>query len=171
MLCEMCKKSKATVRYTEVVDNKIVKMNLCEECAKKKGVSIQSPFTIADLLAGLADLGLREAEDGKKTCLGCGLSYKEFRKTGRLGCARCYEAFEKNLKGLLETIHKSTKHVGKVPTHLREKTDVLRKIRELEQQLSAVVEKEEFEQAAAIRDKIQAMKQAASAKDSKDSGE
>ena len=112
----MCKKNEATVRYTEVVNKKIIKMNLCEECAKKKGVTIQAPFTIADLLSGLADFGLRAEEDLKKTCPGCGLSYIDFRKTGRLGCDSCYRAFEKSLRGLLETIHRSTTHVGKVPS-------------------------------------------------------
>ena len=88
MICEICKKKEATVQYTEVVDNKIIKMNLCEECAKKKGVTIKAPFTISDLLAGLADLSLRAEEDVKSTCPGCGLSYIDFRKTGRLCCHR-----------------------------------------------------------------------------------
>ncbi len=158
MLCEMCKKVKATVRYTEVVNNKIIKMNLCEECAKKKGVTIQAPFTIADLLAGLADLGLRGAEDVKKVCPGCDLSYMEFRKVGRLGCARCYTAFEKNLRGLLETIHKSSRHVGKVPSVAREEVDALAMIGDLEERLSSAIGKEEFEKAAVIRDKIQSLK-------------
>jgi protein arginine kinase activator len=154
----MCKKSEATVRYTEVVNKKIVKMNLCEECAKKKGVTIQTPFTIADLLSGLTDLGLRAEEDLKKTCPACGLSYIDFRKTGRLGCDNCYKAFEKSLQGLLETIHRSTTHVGKVPSRARIETEGLAMLKTLEAQLSAAVEKEEFEKAATIRDKLQALK-------------
>jgi protein arginine kinase activator len=141
-----------------VVNKKIIKMNLCEECAKKKGVTIQTPFTIADLLSGLADLGLRAEEDLKKTCPGCGLSYIDFRKTGRLGCDNCYTAFEKSLQGLLETIHRSATHVGKVPSHTRVEVDDLAMLKSLEAQLCAAVEKEEFEKAATIRDKLQALK-------------
>lgn len=158
MNCEMCKKNEATVRYTEVVNKKIIKMNLCEECAKKKGVTIQSPFTIADLLSGLADLGLRAEEDLKKVCPGCGLSYIDFRKTGRLGCDSCYKAFEKSLQGLLETIHRSTTHVGKVPSRARMEINELTMLKDLEAKLCAAVEKEEFEEAASIRDKLQALK-------------
>jgi protein arginine kinase activator len=158
MNCEMCKKNEATVRYTEVVNKKIIKMNLCEECAKKKGVTIQSPFTIADLLSGLADLGLRAEEDLKKVCPGCGLSYIDFRKTGRLGCDGCYKAFEKSLQGLLETIHRSTTHVGKVPSRARMEINELTMLKDLEAKLCAAVEKEEFEKAASIRDKLQALK-------------
>lgn len=158
MNCEMCKKNEATVRYTEVVNKKIIKMNLCEECAKKKGVTIQTPFTIADLLSGLTDLGLRAEEDLKKTCPCCGLSYIDFRKTGRLGCDGCYRAFEKSLQGLLETIHRSTTHVGKVPSRARAEVDESSLLKTLETQLCAAVEKEEFEKAATIRDKLQALK-------------
>jgi protein arginine kinase activator len=158
MNCEMCKKNEATVRYTEVVNKKIIKMNLCEECAKKKGVTIQSPFTIADLLSGLADLGLRAEEDLEKVCPGCGLSYIDFRKTGRLGCDSCYKAFEKSLQGLLETIHKGTTHVGKVPSRARMEINELTMLKDLEAKLCAAVEKEEFEKAASIRDKLQALK-------------
>jgi len=158
MTCEMCKKNEATVRYTEVVNKKVVKMNLCEECAKKKGVTIQAPFSIADLLSGLADLGLRAEEDAKKACPGCGLSYIDFRKGGRLGCDRCYQVFEKSLQALLETIHKSTTHVGKVPVRMREEIGRAERLKDLETRLCAAVGKEEFEEAAALRDKIQELK-------------
>lgn len=164
MTCEMCKKNKATIRYTEVVNKKVIKMNLCEECAKKKGVSIHPPFTIADLLSGLTDLGIHAQEDAKKSCQGCGLTYLDFRKTGRLGCDRCYAAFEKSLGGLLETIHRSTAHVGKVPSRVMKEVDELRALTELQAQLSEAVEREEFEKAAGIRDKIQALKKGARAK-------
>jgi protein arginine kinase activator len=161
----MCKKHEATVRYTEVVNKKIIKMNLCEECAKKKGVTIQPPFTIADLLSGLTDLGLRAQEDLKKSCPGCGLSYVDFRKTGRLGCDQCYAAFEKSLQGLLETIHKSTTHAGKVPSRVREEVSGQRLLKELESKLCDAVEGEDFEKAATLRDKIQTLKKEARAKE------
>jgi len=158
MKCEMCKKIEATVRYTEVVNKKVVKMNLCEECAKKKGISMQAPFTIADLLSGLSDFGAHAEEDVKKACSGCGLSYLDFRKTGRLGCDRCYEAFEKSLRGLIETIHRSSTHVGKVPSHAQREVGQIQAMKDLEAKLCAAVEREEFEKAASIRDKIQSLK-------------
>jgi len=165
MNCEMCKKNPSTVRYTEVVNKKVLKMNLCEDCAKKKGVSVQAPFTIADLLSGLANVGARAEEDAGKTCPSCGLTYGDFRKTGRLGCDGCYAAFEKGLRGLLETIHKSTSHTGKVPSHAKGEADELRLLRELESGLCAAVEKEEFEKAAGIRDRIQDLKKNARARE------
>jgi protein arginine kinase activator len=164
MICELCKKNAATVRYTEVVNKKVVKMNLCEECAKKKGVSIQAPFTIADLLSGLAEMGARTEEDAGKACPACGLAYGDFKKTGRLGCDACYSAFEKGLRGLLETIHKSTAHAGKIPSRDRGRVDDLRLMQGLEAGLRAAVEKEDFERAAELRDRIQEMKRRSRAK-------
>lgn len=165
MKCESCKKNDATVRYTEVVNKKIIKMNLCEECAKKKGVSVQASFTIADLMSGLTEIGTHAEEDLKRVCPGCGLSYLDFRKNGRMGCDRCYKAFEKGLRGLLETIHRSSSHVGKVPAHARQEVEQLQTLRELEAKLCTAVEREEFEKAAGIRDRILTLKKEARGKE------
>jgi protein arginine kinase activator len=165
MKCEMCKKNSATVRYTEVVNKKVMKMNLCEECAKKKGVSVQAPFTIADLLSGLAEVGAKAEDDAAKACPSCGLTYGDFKKTGRLGCDGCYTAFEKSLRGLFETIHKSTGHTGRIPSHAKGEVDELRLLRELESGLCAAVGREEFEKAAELRDRIQELKKGVRARE------
>jgi len=112
MLCDICHKNEATVHYTEIVHNQMIKMDLCEECAKVKGVGVQSPFSISDLLSGLAemDTGTRFEDP---VCKGCGLSFTGFRKSGRLGCPECYETFKVPLESLIKTIHKSSKHAGK----------------------------------------------------------
>ncbi|MCX6358168.1 MAG: UvrB/UvrC motif-containing protein [Candidatus Aureabacteria bacterium] len=158
MKCEMCKKQDATVRYTEVVNKKVVKMNLCEECAKKKGVVMQAPFSIADLLSGLTGLAIQGEEDLKKVCPGCGLAYADFKKNGRLGCDSCYSAFAQGLQGLIESIHRSMAHTGKIPSRARAEIEHTQALRELEAKLCTAVEKEAFEEAAGIRDQIQTLK-------------
>jgi len=57
MVCDLCKKSQATVHLTEIVDDQMSEMHLCEECARKKSVQMEQQFGLADLLAGLADFG------------------------------------------------------------------------------------------------------------------
>lgn len=165
MICQLCNKNTATVRYTEVVNKKILKMNLCEECARKKGVGVQAPFTIADLLSGLAEAGSKAEEDDGRCCPSCGLTYGDFRKTGRLGCDGCYVAFNKGLRGLLESIHKSTEHHGKVPSRARGQVDEARMLKELDEGLCAAVKNEEFEKAAGIRDRIQELKRESRARE------
>ena len=47
--CDLCSKS-ATVHLTQIVNNKVHKVDLCEECAQAKGVTDPSGFSLADLL-------------------------------------------------------------------------------------------------------------------------
>jgi protein arginine kinase activator len=52
MLCMLCKQNPAKVHLTQIVDDKMQKVDLCEDCAKQKGVNHPS-FSPADLLFGL----------------------------------------------------------------------------------------------------------------------
>src|SRR3989338_1987324 len=106
MLCEVCGKKEATVHLTEVVNDKITKLHLCENCAKEKGSEMEEHFGLNDLLAGLADLGTtvepKHAESIK--CPKCGFTYQDFSRVGRFGCGECYEAFKKHIAPLLKRI-------------------------------------------------------------------
>ena len=52
MRCDVCQKNDATVYLTQIVEGKMQKVNLCEHCAKEKGVSDPTGFAMADLLLG-----------------------------------------------------------------------------------------------------------------------
>ena len=65
MLCCVCKEKTATVHLTQIAGEKIQKVDLCEECAKTKGVNDQTGFSLADLLLGLgASQELEQAAGG-----------------------------------------------------------------------------------------------------------
>jgi protein-arginine kinase activator protein McsA len=51
MLCCICKEKEATVHWTLTVagTNRINKLDLCEECAQKKGVNDLPGFSLPDL--------------------------------------------------------------------------------------------------------------------------
>ena len=53
MTCDICGKKKATVHLTEIVDEQMSEMHLCEECARQKSTQMEQQFGLADLLAGL----------------------------------------------------------------------------------------------------------------------
>ena len=53
MLCDVCKCNDATVFLTQIVEGKMQKVNLCENCSKEKGVTYPTGFALADLLLGL----------------------------------------------------------------------------------------------------------------------
>jgi len=157
MTCELCGKEVATVYYTEIVGGKMVELHLCESCAKTKGLSkelMKSSFSLADLLAGMAEeLGEKEETAGL-TCSACGLSYPEFRKAGKLGCAACYQTFRQNLLPLLRRIHGSTHHTGKVVAGVEGNLKTKREVANLKKKLRSAIEMEAFEEAAKLRDQI-----------------
>jgi len=91
------------------------------------------------------------------TCAHCGLSYAEFKKSGKLGCQECYTAFRSSISQALKNIHGTNEYMGKVPQGQANKyADMIIK-RELAENrilLKKAVEAEEFEQAAGYRDII-----------------
>ncbi len=158
MQCDICGKKKATVHLTEIVDEQMSEMHLCEDCAREKNVQMEQQFGLADLLAGLADFGkqVKDVEKIKIRCANCSLSYDDFRKFGRLGCSECYNSFKEQLANLLKKIHGSSRHLGKQPLKdfpkiPKPKGDTLEDLR---QQLQDAIRNENFEKAADLRDKI-----------------
>ena len=164
MLCDECGKNKATVHLTEIVNDLVTKLNLCESCAKNKGTEAEQHFGIADLLSALSDTE-QPAPPGtpssalKHKCAHCGLSYEDFKRVGRLGCGECYKAFRTSLAPLLKRIHGSNQHIGKSPSpqaldELKHNSKRHEELEQAKQALKKAVRAEEFEEAAALRDKI-----------------
>src|SRR3989338_5038889 len=117
MFCDICGKNPATVHLTEIIDEQMNELHLCEECARQKSAQMEQQFGLSDLLAGLAEFEKPTAKDAEAAtsvkCQNCGLTYADFKKIGRLGCGECYTAFKKYLSPLLKRIHGSCQHVGK----------------------------------------------------------
>ena len=156
MLCNICGKNEATVHLTEIVNDKMTKLHLCEECAKDKGAEMEEHFGMSDLLAGLADLGanLEPGTANEIKCPFCGFTYQDFKKVGRLGCGDCYEAFKKQLDPLLKRIHGANRHIGKVPLMAGKTVKENRTLQDVKAQLEKAIMAEEFEEAARLRDMI-----------------
>lgn len=156
MLCDACGKKEATVHLTEIINDKITKLHICEECAKAKGAEMEEHFGLSDLLAGLSDLGSGVETElvGTTKCPTCAFTYNDFKKMGRLGCSECYEAFKKQLGPLLKRIHGVGHHVGKVPLTVGKTVKETRTIQDLKMQLEKAIQAEEFEEAARLRDKV-----------------
>lgn len=157
MLCDICGKKQATVHLTEIIDDQMSELHLCEECARKKSQQMESQFGLADLLAGLAEFGKQpeEKETIKLKCANCAMTYENFIKTGRLGCSECYYSFRKYLIPLLKKIHGTAQHVGKSPRKLTKAVKAGRdSSQELRDKLQKAIEREEFEEAARLRDQI-----------------
>ena len=156
MLCCICKEKEATVHLTQIAGDKMQKLDLCEECAKTKGVNDPTGFSLADLLLGLGASQEIEQAGGVTglKCPACGFTQADFKKAGRLGCPECYQTFAEPLEGLLKTMHKGTRHAGKVPESLRQNRDLCDRLLLLQKKLNKAIEQEDFEKAAVLRDEI-----------------
>jgi protein arginine kinase activator len=183
MTCDICGKNPATVHLTEIIDDQMNELHLCEECAHKKSAQMEQQFGLSDLLAGLA--GFEKQKDEKEglvlKCPNCGMTFKDFKKIGRLGCGECYAAFRSFLGPLLKRIHGSNLHCGKTPGSriaklTRRKAEVretraparIDSVQELRIRLQKAVEAEAYEEAARLRDQIKELERAGHTEGKKD---
>lgn len=97
-----------------------------------------------------------EADPSLK-CPVCGVSFEEFKQIGRLGCPNDYAVFREPLKPLLENIHGGLRHVGKVPRRLPADAKRQTELIKLRQEIQQAIAVEDYERAAALRDRIEAM--------------
>lgn len=160
--CSLCG-SEATVHLTQIINNKIHKVDLCEECAQQKGVTDPEGFALADLLQQSTFSPQHQPDDAQLTCPNCGYQSADFRRTGRLGCAVCYEVFESQVIPVLEDMHSGTSHSGKVPEVSMERQGSKLTIRKLKDALARAIAEEAYEEAAKLRDQIHSLEAAAAA--------
>jgi protein arginine kinase activator len=165
LMCEACGKRTAKIHFTEVVNEKTVTMNLCLECAEKKGIEVKSAgnFGLGDLVAEVWDSTADTQADkiGAVRCPSCGFAYSDFKKIGRFGCPECYRGFEPQLLPLLRRIHGSTQHQGKGPRQMGSKALIRQELMELREELARAVQREDYERAAGIRDRIRELEKKA----------
>jgi protein arginine kinase activator len=161
MSCEQCREREAVIHLTQIVNEQVTTLHLCERCAAEKGVESPGAQPKTPLGTFLAAMG-QEPEQAHApktdTCARCGGSLQDFRESGRLGCPECYRSFEAPLRDLLRRLHGSTHHMGEryaesgspEPAERQQASD-------LREQLRLAVETENFELAAELRDRLRVL--------------
>ena len=167
MLCEKCKKNEAKINLITVVNGKKHEIWLCENCAKdissipffsSVGQNVNFPFQgmLTEMLSNID--GNKVDIDNNKIkeiiCTNCGLTYDEFKKTGRLGCSDCYEEFKVVLEPRIKSLQAGVKHIGKIPNMKGEELIRRRKLKNLKEEMQQLIVAEEYERAAIVRDEI-----------------
>lgn len=161
--CQICGK-RATMFLTQIVNGQVSELSLCESCAKEKGLFDPQSLTFAEkffpkefknridkLVRELAEHEsvLRPSPqpagaDALTACPACGFPLETYRKTGRLGCPDCYTVFARELDaepGCEEPAEGE-------PAETRA---------DLQRQLEAAVAREDYETAAALRDRLKTL--------------
>lgn len=172
MKCSHCQKNEANTHVRRIINGKKEEMYLCEECAKELGVMDEfdfEPFTMDSFFGNLLGAGVSALNSlaGVDRCSHCGSSFNDIVNSGKVGCANCYSHFEDKLEPSIEKIHGRTKHVGKFVTYTEQPEETAAPVvdeapkksplQQLKDELKQAVKEQRFEDAAVIRDKINAL--------------
>jgi protein arginine kinase activator len=157
--CSECKKP-ISVDYTEIIGSAITRVCMCSDCPElqrrlrgSQGVHLVT--------------GLSEGNTTGLACGNCGTTLEALRVGNPLGCSECYEVFDDVLIGEMLASEKipvritTTKksipiHIGRAPGEALEMNPSLRLLA-LNEALNETLKREDYEQAAWLRDQIKAL--------------
>lgn len=155
--CSECRRP-IKVRYTEVIGNVCNELSMCSECPE-----LEKRLQGTKGLAGMTHL---EGTTGL-ACGNCGTTLEAIRIGTLVGCSSCYEVFDKIL---VDELHRAQSipariangkrsqvlHIGRAPGESKEMTASL-KLVALNEALNETLAREDYEQAALLRDQIKAL--------------
>ena len=175
MLCERCNKKKIAVLFRENVNGNIRSMQLCHDCADLLGSTRElehvglevagsvSPFSQNDEI----DLPLsvyyspaRASQSPSGTpekCRGCGMTWEEIVKAGKVGCAVCYAVYADELSEAIHSAHGPAEHKGRCSAGHRARAQKMERVATLRKRLKEAVSTEQYENAAQLRDQIRSL--------------
>jgi len=159
MKCQYCEKP-ATFHITELMEPTGPQiLHLCEEHARRflQKDAGKPAASIAGVLEKQLQLGQtkQELEElDQKECPVCGITFFQFRNSGRLGCPFDYSHFESDLEQLLINVHDATEHKGKRPKRAAATADSHAKMIQIRREMEEAVEREDYERASELRDEL-----------------
>lgn len=164
--CSECKKP-ISVIYTEIIGGNMTRTAMCADCPHLQRRLYGTPIHHQaiegqDITTGLA-------------CGNCGTTLESLRVGIPLGCSVCYEVFDDVLIGEMLASEKIPPritpakksipiHIGRAPGEVQEMNPSLRLLA-LNEALNETLRKEDYEQAAWLRDQIKALTENPEGKD------
>src|SRR5690625_1342367 len=171
MKCQECHKRPATLHFTQVIHGNKTEIHVCEVCAKEKGYMSHSEevYSLHNLLTGLFNFDSSEWSNQKKAsfqeikdtqCPKCEMTLAEFKRVGKFGCSECYHTFSSQLDPIFRRVHSgNTTHLGKIPKRKGGHLHLKKEMESLRTDLQVLIQNEEFEKAAVVRDEIKELEQ------------
>jgi len=160
MLCEKCHQKPATVHMQQIVNGAKTEIHLCQDCSAQ----VDSPISMDALFNGLLGSILSMAVDNKQSshkpsvnyqpCPICGMTFENFKSSGRFGCVECYRVFSKELRTILKNVQASNKHEGKYPKKYGHDMFQKKEAERMRNLMQTAIKEENFEEAARLRDEI-----------------
>lgn len=153
MLCNECGKNEANMHFTQIINGKKTENHLCEECAKKN--QSFSSFSMENLFSAMLNNTFGNSTYSPvKSCSKCGMNYEQFRDSGKFGCNDCIDTFKPKLMPAIKNIQGYDMHMGKIPKRAGGNYKLQKDIEKLKIELRQMIEQEEYEKAAELRDRI-----------------
>lgn len=156
--CGECKKPIA-IKYTEIVGETITQTNMCADCPElqRRLYGTNPAEHVANQMGVNAGL----------CCGNCGTTLEEVKRGHRLGCTECYNVFGDILVIELLASHRlpprfapakksSPLHIGRAPGQTLA-INVSSRLLALSEALRETLNREDYEQAAWLRDQIRAL--------------
>ncbi len=171
MKCDICGSSRAVIHIQQIAGSEEININICEKCAREKGLTINNSelsLSLKNLLANFEQIKKAiEQKDNNKVCTMCGTTLEDIKKSGRAGCAGCYSEFSKYISVYLKKGIGACEHRGKYPFRINIMSRKMKEMGDLHLRLRKAVKNENFEQAAYLRDRIKLMERQIERYDSK----
>jgi protein arginine kinase activator len=118
------------------------------------GFAVEIKNEVSLFLPEMTVKSTAEAVDDTRECSHCHLLFSEFRTNGLLGCSACYEEFQPDIDALLLTMHGTAVHKGKRSAAHADSAFGDADVNSLSASLADAIQREEYEHAALLRDKI-----------------
>ena len=158
ILCQKCRENPATFYYKETRNGKTEEYHLCAHCAEEMGFSKpEDLFSAFPLFTAFPTYAL----DREKTCPVCHTPLSAIRESGSFGCSSCYDVFSSLLdmtpfvgSGFSGRRLARGKAKESAAEKKEKKKETLSPLEQMKKDLREAVEKEEYEKAAKLRDKI-----------------
>lgn len=171
MLCEKCKKKKATVFYNENLGGKTRSCSLCADCAE----AMRSTGELEDaslppspgfgcsesaMFGNLCGIRVPHNIAAARTCPVCSSTLSGIAEGGSVGCASCYQTFREELCAAAHALPEEAAYPGRTPRKYRLRRERQARAALLREQMKQAVLAEDFERAALLRDQIHTLQNA-----------
>ena len=169
MKCDRC--NNEAIFEIHFIDNENKKtISLCRDCYFKyidelmpnlnknsDGLKyFQEAFTdiINNIAENIMNYDSKNEDKGEKKCSHCGTTLSQILEKGKIGCSQCYEDFKDEAIGLLNSTNKDTDNNKEISKIDEEINNIQSEIFKKKEELNELVNNEEYEKAASIRDEI-----------------
>ncbi len=158
MICEVCRKRNADIVFKTVTAGQVATRAMCMDCAQNMQQEIMKMFlSLGFKPEQVADAGIKEVprpEMPRFICTQCGRPFSRLGDNTMAGCASCYHAMEEELAEHF-SMDKPQGDAGTIGSAVQAAGE--NAVRELKYRLLQAVIREDFEEAALLRDQIQSV--------------